>query len=82
MSNFNYHPPKEAIVKTMAENGGVYPGSKEYFEARRKQFIAEGRVECPKHRGVFFDPKKYDQCYLCHLEKTNNTRPDKTGGEE
>jgi hypothetical protein len=27
-----------------------------------------GLVECPKHLGRYYDPKKYDGCYLCHFK--------------
>lgn len=61
MANFNYHPPKEAIRKGF---GGYKSG-----QSMDKIKTDMGLIECQKHLGRYYDPKKYNQCYLCYLEE-------------
>lgn len=39
-----------------------------YLNARKRKFEAEGRIECPKHKDQYYDPKKFTGCYQCYLE--------------
>lgn len=36
-----------------------------YLLGRKRKFEDQGRVECKKHRGQYYDPKIYEGCYMC-----------------
>lgn len=66
MSNINFHPSKETIDR---KNKSFLTNADIYMASRRRKFIKEGRVECPKHPEQYFDPTKFTECYMCHLER-------------